>query len=153
MLMIYHLERIDGQPLPLVLVYHGPLSKIHHLGVAIGIYFHHVSREKKTSYFPLYWLFNRDPSNGLLQSSHICPKKSRATESKQWLALRAARTKSKDVLICGSLRLGSYGEDFRLRAGGGTAMSNGTYSNYTGSINELFYIPLSRLYTSRVNRL
>ncbi len=23
------------------------------------------------SYFPLYWLFNRDPHNGLLQSPHI----------------------------------------------------------------------------------
>ena len=28
-------------------------------------------RNKKTSYFPLYWLFNRDPYNGLLQSLYI----------------------------------------------------------------------------------
>ena len=27
--------------------------------------FHHMSHEKKTSYFPLYWLINRDPYNGL----------------------------------------------------------------------------------------
>ena len=28
----------------------------------------HMSYEKKTSYFPLYWMVNRDPYNGLLQS-------------------------------------------------------------------------------------
>ena len=27
---------------------------------------HHVSHEEKNSYFPLYWLFNRDPYYGLL---------------------------------------------------------------------------------------
>ena len=33
---LYHLERIDGEPLPLVLVYHGPNHLIHLLGVAIA---------------------------------------------------------------------------------------------------------------------
>ena len=28
--------------------------------------FQHLSHEKKNSYFPLYWLVNRDPSDGLL---------------------------------------------------------------------------------------
>ena len=31
---------------------------------------YHMSHEKKTSYFPLYCLFNRDPYNGLLKSQY-----------------------------------------------------------------------------------
>ena len=32
---------------------------------------HYLSHEQKTlGYFPFNWLFNRDPCNGLLQSSH-----------------------------------------------------------------------------------
>ena len=30
-----------------------------------------VSHEKKTAYFPLYWLFNRGPYNGLLSPQYI----------------------------------------------------------------------------------
>ena len=28
--------------------------------------------QKKTSYFPLYWLFNRDPYHGLLKPAFNC---------------------------------------------------------------------------------
>jgi len=37
---LHHLESIDGEPLPLVLVCHGPLQIATFLGVAIAIYFH-----------------------------------------------------------------------------------------------------------------
>ena len=32
---------------------------------------YHLSQEKKTYYFPLYWLFNRDPYNGLLYPRNL----------------------------------------------------------------------------------
>ncbi len=34
----------------------------------LGNHYNQLSHEKKTSYFPLYWLVNRDPYNGLLKS-------------------------------------------------------------------------------------
>ena len=39
------------------------VNDIYHISKIIR---HDVSNEKNPSYFPLYWLFNRDPYNGLL---------------------------------------------------------------------------------------
>ena len=59
---------------------HGPVGKHTYSHGPIG---KHMSHKKKTYYFPLCWLFNRDPYNGLLWSLYIWVRISSPKNPKQ----------------------------------------------------------------------